>query len=82
MQALFDQIFQFYEQNSLFCMVAGGVVLLFLLSKPAKLLKRIMFLVVLALILYLAIALVASIDFGSNIKKGGLEKREKAVEGL
>ena len=79
MQSLIDKLFMFYEHNSLFCMVAGAALVLLILWKPAKMLKRIALVVVLALIVYTAISLVDSANFGSNLKKSGIERTEKAL---
>ncbi len=79
MQPLFDQLFMFYENNSLFCMVAGGVLVLLLLWKTKKVLKGLILVLVLAGLLYAAINLVDSVNFGSSLKKSGIERTEKAL---
>ncbi len=79
MQNLIDQLFMFYHDNSVFCMVAGGILVVLLLWKPVKVLKGIILLIILAAVLYVAIRLVDSVNFGSSLKKSGIERTEKAL---
>jgi len=77
---VFDWGFQFYADYPMFCYVAGAVLLLLLLWKPAKVLKAAFLVVVLLTLLYLAFFLVDSMKTGVKVKEQGLDRMEKSLQ--
>lgn len=77
---IFDWAINFYSQYPQFCYIVGGILLVLVLWKPAKVLKNALLLLVLLLVVYVAFYMVDSMNFGKKIKEEAIHRTEKAIE--
>jgi len=77
---LVDWGFDFYAHNQIFCLVAGGVLLILVLWKPLKVLKTAFLVLILLAILYAAFFLIDSMKVGVQVKEHGVQRMEKSLE--
>ncbi len=70
----------FYARYPIFCYVAGGVLLLLVLWKPAKILKNIFLLLVLLAVIYFAVQVFGSLETGIKLKDKGTKRTEEAIK--
>lgn len=80
----FSQLYQlgldFYHHYPLFCYIAAGLLALFALWKPFKVLKSVFWLTILVIIIYLIFQLIGSMDAGIKMKDKAIHRTEKALE--
>jgi hypothetical protein len=70
----------FYARYPIFCYLAGGIMLLLTLWKPAKILKNLFLVMVLLTIIYFAMQLFGSLQTGMILKDQGSKRTEDAIK--
>lgn len=79
-QPLINWTYNFYAQYPIFCYVFSGILLLFALWKPFKILKAACLLLVLAIIVYICFYLIGSMNVGMDVKEKAIHRTENAIE--
>jgi len=79
-QTLIDWAHTFFVQYSVFCYVLGGIILLLILWKPAKVLKTTFLILILLIILYACFYLLGIMNLGIDVKDKAIYRTEKSIE--
>lgn len=77
---LWDWVGSLYERYPLFSYVAAVLFVLLLIWKPVKVLKNFLVILVFLTLLYLALNLVESMNFGVKVKEQGIRNSEKGID--